>query len=286
MTCDVSTLTDARCIRGTSHRSLKAAGFSLDSGDSNLENVTSEACWKAWIWTYFLKWIGNLPDSPVRCQSAQQLMAGGQPYDFDRNSCVQILELGTFERGVCARKIWAQYAEKQSIWRRHPRFQDPLGTDSNTAIATLSTQMRLMIDLSAASTFPLRMSFVSTPRPREYEQSVRDKSGFLLPADQPITQFNGNCYQENRIKNRIKWIQMRPHSHPPSPFPIPFSDSFNQGVTSTSVSATDMLVASFLVFTPTLPGTQPAWWNAAVNRAAGEILKSSLPRWLLGEILF
>ena len=35
-----------------------------------------------------------------------------------------------------------------------------------------------------------------------------------------------------------------------------FSPTISSGVTSTSVSATDMLVASFLVFTPTLPGTR------------------------------
>ena len=54
---------------------------------------------------YFLKGIGN---QPVRCHSA---LADGwwqSIYDFVyRNTCVQILELRTFERIVCARKIWA-----------------------------------------------------------------------------------------------------------------------------------------------------------------------------------
>ena len=100
---------------------------------------------------------------------------------------------------------------------------------------------------------------VSTPRPREYEKSVRDKPGFLLPADQPMTfTVNENRYwpRENS-KRTVSIFVMRPNFHPPKKYPKQFhSPTVSSGVTSTSVSATDMLVASFLVFTPTLPGTQ------------------------------
>ena len=103
-------------------------------------------------------------------------------------SWVQILELRTFERGVCARKIWA-YAEKNICRTTRLHKICPLGTEKPMVSGSLRGWLYQcninIINRDEAKhlfglhqPFPLSMFPVSTPRPREYEKSVRDKPGF------------------------------------------------------------------------------------------------------------
>lgn len=165
MTCDVSTLTDARCIRGTSQTSLRAsAGFSLESGGQQPGECNFRGVLKGMDLNIFFKHgSATLPVTVMSKCPCWWLVANHMTLCI-ATSWVQILELRTFERGVCARKIWAYEKKKKTfaeppactkfvrLARRNPWFQDRLGADSISAILTLSTEMRPSIWF--ASTLP------------------------------------------------------------------------------------------------------------------------------------
>lgn len=124
MTCDVSTLTDARCIRGTSQTSLRAsAGFSLESGGQQPGECNFRGVLKGMDLNIFFKHgSATLPVTVMSKCPCWWLVANHMTLCI-ATSWVQILELRTFERGVCARKIWA-YEKKKKHLQNHPPAQN------------------------------------------------------------------------------------------------------------------------------------------------------------------